>query len=83
MVTNVKHRDAGEGDDAFAEACGELWQRIFAAPMPRDITDAILADKGKAAKMEKKFAEPAIGKTQRDPGNNGSYTLRLELTLPK
>lgn len=83
MVTNVKHKDASEGDDAFAQASGELWQRVFAAPMPGDIRDAILADKGKAAKMEKKFAEPAIGKTERDPGNNGAYTLRLELTLPK
>lgn len=83
MLASSKRQDVGEADESFAQACGELWQRVFAAALPNDIKESILADKGKAVKMEKKFTEPTNGTVSREPGNGGTYTLLLELALPK
>ncbi len=83
ILTSVKYPDAAEGDEGVAKWSDELWQEIFAAPLPNEIKEAILTNKGKGILTEKKFTEPANVKVTRRPGNGGTYRLDFELTLPK
>lgn len=83
ILTNVKYADAAEGDEGVVQWSNELWQKIFAAPLPNEMKEAILTNKGKGILTEKKFTEPANVRVTRRPGNGGTYTLNFELTLPK
>lgn len=82
-LTNAKYADAAEADEGVAKYGEELWQKVFAAPMPNDIREEILTNKGKAVKTSKKFTGQGEATVSRNPGNGGTYTIRLEVTLPK
>jgi len=82
MFTNSTHKDGGDGDNAFAQVSGELWQKVFSAPLPNDIKEAILANKGKNIQLVKHFSEPSVATVSRTPGSEGRYTLTLKIGLP-
>ncbi len=87
MLTDSKHADAAQADEYIAEAGNELWQKVFSAPLPSEIKEAILADKGKAVSTTKKFTQPTaiavFRSTLLSSPNAGNYSLTLDITLPK
>ena len=80
---NSKYEDAGAGDDFLVEKGDELWQKVFAAPLPNEIKEAILTNKGKNVKTEKRFTEPTAVTVSRSPGGGETYSLSLDVTLPQ
>ena len=83
MLSNSKHQDAAAGEEVFVKTSEELWQRVFAAPLPNDIREAILTNTGKNVEVRKTFTEPTNATVSRRPGGGTTYTLSLDVTLPK
>jgi hypothetical protein len=70
-------------DESIAKATGEIWQRLFAQPLPGEITEAILTSKGKSVAVKKFFARPAMLTVERYGIEAGKYGLRVSLTMPE
>lgn len=83
MLTNNKYSDAAEGEEYLLEASNELWQKVFAAPLPNEIKEAIQTQKGKREAVDKKFAELNEASVSRTPSGGTTYSLRFEFKLPK
>lgn len=83
MLTNNKYPDAAEGEEYLLEASNALWQKVFAAPLPNEIKEAIQTQKGKREAVNKKFPELNEASVSRTPSGGTTYSLRFEFKMPK
>lgn len=82
-IINIKKSDAAREDELLIENSDALWQKVFAAPLPNDIKQALLVDKGKSVSTDKKFTQPTEARVTRESYGADSYNLTFRFTLPK
>lgn len=70
-----------KGEKSFVETMEKFWQKAFAAPLPDNVKEALLENKGKRTKSYKKFTEPInVTITHVDTGDK-VYGLQIEVDM--
>jgi hypothetical protein len=82
-MIDTKFPDAAGEDDRLVKLGDDLWQKVFATPLPNDIKEALLTNKGKAVAFEKKFTTPTDATVSRSVYSPSDYNLTLKFNLPK
>lgn len=67
-----------KAEKRFVETAETLWQKAFAAPLPNEIKDELLKNKGKAAESVKLFHEPVTAEIIHSVTGNGLYGLSIK-----
>lgn len=69
-----------QAEKRFVEATGTLWQKAFAVPLPNNIKEELLVNKGKVVTSYKKFTEP-VYVTITHSARGDVYGLKIEIDL--